>query len=140
MLPTPARIVVLALILLPAVGLYLSASIREWQIGGSPAYALTEHIFWGLGIGRSLGALLLATLLLYWRRPASVAITITAVWLAGPPLTFLWRAIDVLAASAGQSSWAGDPFGWIVAAAIFPGAITAILLVPTSVRHAYAIS
>jgi len=139
-LPVPARLVVLSLIVLPAAHLYLSESIREWQLEGSPAYTLTERFFWGLGLGRALGALLMAAMLLYWRHPASVAVTITTVWLAGPPLTFFWRGIVVLSASAGQSSWAGDPLRWLVPSAAFPILVTAALLAPLSVRRAYAVS
>jgi hypothetical protein len=140
MLPVAARVVVLALLLLPSISLYVSADLRQWAIAGSPAYSLTERFFWALGIGRILGALLLATLLLYWRRPASLATTITAVWMAGPPLTFLWKGIVALAASLGQSSWAGDPLSWLVPAVVFPAFVTLILLVPVSVRRAYAVS
>jgi hypothetical protein len=140
MLPVAARIVVLSLLLLPPISLYVSADLRDWAMAGSPAYSLTGRFFWTLGVGRIAGAVLLATLLLYWRRPASLATTITAVWMAGPPLTFLWRGIMALAASLGQSSWAGGPLSWLVPAAIFPVFVTTVLLVPKSVRRAYAIS
>jgi hypothetical protein len=109
MLPVPARIVVLSLLLLPPASLYVSAELRDWALAGSPAYPLTDRFFWALGAGRMLGAVLLAILLLYWRRPASLATAITTVWMAGPPLTFLWRGIVVLAASLGQSSWGRRP-------------------------------
>jgi hypothetical protein len=140
MLPALAVMVVLSLALLPSISLYLCSGIREWQMGGSPAAGLTERFFWGVGLGRSIGAMLLAILLLYWRRPAAIAVTITAVWLAGPPLAFLLRGIEILAASAGQSSWAGGLPGWIVPAALFPSFVTVALLAPPSVRRAYAIS
>jgi hypothetical protein len=139
-LPLPAITAVLSLALLPSISVYLWSGIRTWQMGDSPAFALTDRFFWTIGVGRSIGGFFLAVLLLYWRRPASVAVTITGVWLAGPPLTFLWRGIDVLAASAGQSSWAGGVLDWIVLAVLFPGLITAALLIPPSARHAYAIS
>jgi len=84
--------------------------------------------------------LLSLRLLLSRRRPAAVAITITALWLAGPPVTFLWIGIVTLAESAGQSSWAGGPLDGIGRAILFPSLVTALLLGPPSVRRAYGIS
>lgn len=140
MLPIPAIMVVVTLALLIPTGVYFEWSIREWQIGGSPAALLTERFFWGVWLFRGVGAVGLAVLLLYWRRPGAIAVTITAAWLAGPPLTFLLKGIVLLAASAGQSSWSGGWFDWILPAALLPTLITAGLLIPRSVRGAFAIS
>jgi hypothetical protein len=107
MLPVPAILVVVTLALFIPAGVYFEWSIREWQIGGSPAALLTERFFWCVWLLRGVGAVVLAVLLLYWRRPGALAVTITASWLAGPPLTFLLKGIMLLAASAGQSSWSG---------------------------------
>jgi hypothetical protein len=139
-LPFPAAMVVLTMFFLVPAGMYAWAGIRDWQMGGSPAAALTERFFWGIAFGRTVGAMLLAILLLYCRRPAAVAVTITAVWLAGPPLDFLWVGIVVLAVSAGQASWGGgDMLGWIARVSLLPSVVTAALLIPRSVRRAFGI-
>lgn len=139
-LPLAATAVVLSLAVLVPLSVYALFSMREWQEAGAPMHALTEPFFWTVGVSRSVGAVLLAFLLLYWRHPAAVAVTITAVWLAGPPVTFLYRGIVILAASAGQSSWAGGPLDWLGSAALFPTLVTAALLVPRNVRRAFGIS
>ncbi|AQR75078.1 hypothetical protein [Sphingomonas sp. LM7] len=140
MLPVPAIMVVVTLALFVPACVYFEWSLREWQIGGSPAALLTERFFWSIWLVRGVGAVLLAILLLYWRHPGAIAVTVTASWLAGPPLTFLLKGIAFLAASAGQSSWSGGLFDWIVPAALLPSIITAALLIPWSVRAAFAIS
>ncbi|MDH4745536.1 hypothetical protein OMP43_16050 [Sphingomonas sp. CBMAI 2297] len=139
-LPFPAKAVVLSLGLLVPFYAYALHSVREWQSGGSPAAALTAPYFWAIMSGRAAGAIALAVLLLYRRRPTSVAVTVTAVWLCGPPLTFLWRGIEVLAVSGGRASWAGDPVSWIMYAGLLPACITLALLVPKSVRAEFGLA
>ena len=140
MLPIPAIMVVMTLALFIPAGVYFEWTIREWQIGGSPAALLTERFFWSVWLIRGVGAVLLAILLVYWRHPGAVAVAITASWLAEPPLTFLLKGVMLLAASAGQSSWSGGLFDLLVPSALLPALITAALLIPRSVRGAFAIS
>lgn len=138
-LPLPAKTVVLSLGLLVPFYAYALHGVAEWQSGGTPAAALTAPYFWAVILGRSFGAVGLAVLLLFWRHPASVAVTVAAVWLGGPPVTFLLRGIALLAASAGQVSWEGDPFSWTVPAALLPTYVTAALLIPGGVRAKYGL-
>ena len=84
--------------------------------------------------------MLLAVLLLRSRNPASLFVTIAAVWLAGPPLTFLLHGIFILAVSVGQTSWAGSSFEWLFRASLFPAFISIALLAPRDVRRAYGLT
>jgi hypothetical protein len=132
-------LVVLLLAVLVPLYWYAIWGVREWASAGSPYHALTSRFFAVIALGRSVGAILLALLLLGWRQPGAIAVTLAAVWLAGPPVTFLWMGITVLAASAGQASWAGSALGWLPFAMLVPSLATILLLVPGSARRAYGL-
>jgi hypothetical protein len=101
---------------------------------------LIVPFFWVLHAGRAAGGVLLAIVLLYMRRPTALAIVITAVWLAGPPLGFFWRGIELLVASGGQIAWVDRTGEWLVRNLICPIFVTATLLVPRKVRGAYGLA
>ena len=139
-LPAPAIMVVLTLAVLVPAGVYFEIVIWRCQSAVSPADLLTARFFWAVWLGRGVGAVALSIMLLYWRSAAAIAVTITGIWLAGPPLTFLLRGMMLLAVSAGQSSWSGGILDWAVPPALLPSLITAGLLIPRSVRQAFDVS
>jgi len=120
------------------LSLYPLAGVRDWQIGGSPAAALADPYFHAMCWIRSLGAVALAALLLFRQRRSSVAVTLTAVWIAGPPVHFLMRGIDMRAMSEGQVSWNGVSGDSLATTLAVPMLVTLCLIVPVSVRRAYA--
>lgn len=137
-LPIPVAAAIILLAVAVPVSAYVQHGIRVWQLGTSPAAALTEPWFRTVWIGRSAGALLLALVLIYRWRPSTVAATTMAVWLAGPPLTLLLGAIDLLAASAGRASWSPSLWRDLAVSAALPSAVSALLLIPRSVRSEIA--
>lgn len=89
-IPPPAVLVaVAALVILVPLGSWALVGLREWSHGGSPAAELEAPYFWGVMLFRLAGAFLLAALLCFCRTSASIWITVTSVWLAGPPLQML---------------------------------------------------
>src|SRR5688572_5419465 len=117
--PLPVAIVALVLGLFVPLGFHLWVGIRHWQVGGTPFALLTDPFFWTVGLGRCVGGVLLAVLLLCFRNPASITITVTAVWLTGPPIDLLIAGINLLAASAGRAAWPSS-FAWLPLSLVVP--------------------
>ena len=138
--PTPVLLVVIGLAIVVPLGSWAWVGIREWALGDSPAAALGAPYFWGLLLFRAGGAIGLAFLLCLLRTPASIWITVTSVWLAGPPLQLLYAGIDVLSASGGQRSLPDSPLQMAVWLSVGPAIVTICLLGFRSSRQAYGFS
>jgi hypothetical protein len=137
--PAAALIVIASLLVLVPLYQWERVGLREWGYGGSLAAELDAPYFMGVVLLRAVGAIVLAGLLLVVRKPAALWVAIVAIWLSGPPLTYLLVGIFLLAASGGQrsipASWAF--LGWSV---VFPLFVTACLLGSQRVRQHYGIS
>jgi hypothetical protein len=135
----PVLVVVFALVVVVPFGSWVLVGLRDWTHSGSPAAELDAPYFWGVLLLRLSGAFVLAFLLLWFRTPASIWITGTSVWLAGPPLQMLLTGIEVLAASGGQRSLPTFPLDILVRWSVGPATITFCLLAFRSSRDAYGI-
>src|SRR5688572_24002866 len=102
--PAPVLWVIAMLVLLMPFGSWTLAGVREWQMGGTLADTLTGPYFRGIVWLRLVGAFFLAALLWSHRRPESIWIAVTSVWLAGPPLQMMLIGMEGLAASGGRIS------------------------------------
>ena len=139
-LPSPAMTAVAVLLLAVPFSCFMSAYFVGWQSARNPSLAVALPIYHTIILGRCVGAIALASLLVFRRTPATVSIAITATWVAGPPLDFLLGCIRSLALTAGKSAWIDISYQWIGPSSILPIFITAILLLPESVRQAYSFS
>ena len=135
--PWPVLLVLAGLVFIVPLWSIAEVNIREWRIGDSPAAVVAAPYFWVLIYARLFGAAALALLLWFVRNPASIWITVTSVWLAGPPFQFFFIGIDIVASSGGQRS-TPETWGPILLVLSFgPAAVTACLLGFKSVRRAY---
>ncbi len=137
--PAPVLVIILALVLLVPLWSWTMINMREWGFGGSPADMLSAPYFWGVLWLRLGGAFLLAIILWLYRRPASIWIALTSVWLAGPPLQMLLMGVEILAASEGQRSLPSDPLRILIWWSIGPSIMTIFLLAFRSSRRAYGL-
>ncbi|HEY0311627.1 MAG TPA: hypothetical protein VGC56_03950 [Allosphingosinicella sp.] len=138
--PVPVLAVIVGLLVLVPLGSWLLVALRDWGYGGSPAAVLDGPYLWGVLLLRLAGAVLLALLLVFVRKPASVWIAVTSLWLAGPPLQMLLTGIVLLSASAGQQSLPPFPLRLLLWWSIGPAVATLCLLGFRSSRKAYGIS
>jgi hypothetical protein len=134
--PAAALAVSVSLLVLVPLYQWMQVGIREWAYGGSIAAELDAPYFAAVVALRSVGAILLAGLLLAVRKSAALWVVIVATWLTGPPLTFLFGGIFALSASLGQRS---VPEGWtfLLWSFAFPLFVTACLLGSRRVRQHY---
>lgn len=102
--PAPVLVVLFGLLVFVPLASWILVSGRDWGYGDTPAAALDTSYFWAVLLLRLGGALFLAILLLFCRNPASVWITLTSVWLAGPPFQWLLTGVQLLALSGAQRS------------------------------------
>jgi hypothetical protein len=137
--PPPVLVAIAALVIVVPVGSWTLVGLREWRHGGSPAAELEAPYFWGVLLFRLAGAFLLASLLCFRRTSASIWITVTSVWLAGPPLQMLLTGIELLSASSGQQSLPTAPLGILMFWSVGPAMITVCLLAFRSSREAYGL-
>ena len=137
--PAAALLVISGYLILVPLYQWTRIGLRDWGYGGSPAAELDRPYFWALVLFRTVGAFLLAALLWFVRRPTAVWLAVAATWMAGPPLTFMFVGITLLAASAGQSS-VPDDWALLKWAFVFPLLVTIGLLGPSSVRKHYGLS
>ena len=137
--PRALWLVIAILYLIVPLSIEAMRELRVWGLADSPARLLSEPYFWVTGIGRVIGAYLLGALLLLHRKPTSIAVTIVAVWLGGPPITFLMSGITLLADSAGQASMSNSETTLLWQASFLPALITALLLGSRRVRQIYGL-
>lgn len=139
MLPAPVLLVIFIFVVLAPLGSWAMANLHDWAVGDSPAGMLVSPYFWGVLLARLGGAFILAGLLWFFRNPASIWITVTSVWLAGPPFQMLLSGIVILAASAGQRSLPGAPMSTMILSCTGPAVVTVLLLAFRSSRRAYGV-
>ena len=138
--PPPVLVAIAALVVLVPLGSWTLVGLREWSHGGSPAAELEAPYFWGVLLFRLVGAFFLASLLCFHRGPASIWITVTSLWLAGPPLQILLTGIEVLGASSGQRSLPTAPLQILLWWSLGPAMLTFCLLAFRSSREAYGLT
>ena len=137
-LPPPPVLLVITMLLIGVPLLcWALVGLANWQHGRAPATELEAPYFWGVLLLRLGGAFLLALLLWFFRNPASCWVTVTSVWLAGPPLQMLLIGIEVLAASSGQHSLPTHPLKIFMWWSVGPAIVTICLLGFSSSRAAY---
>jgi hypothetical protein len=138
--PRPVILVLIGLLIFVPLASWVWADLREFAYGGSPAAELVGPYFWGVLLFRLFGAIFLACLLWFVRKPASIWITTTSVWLAGPPLQMLLTGIFILARTGAQRSTIDDPLKAVLVLSIGPAIVTWLLLAFRSSRKAYGLS
>ena len=132
--PAAALIVSVSLLVLVPLYQWMQVDIRDWAYGGSIAAELDAPYFAGVVALRTVGAILLAGLLLAVRKSAVLWVVIVATWLTGPPLTFLFMGIYALSVSSGQRSVPENWASLLWSSCAFPLFVTACLLGSRRVR------
>jgi hypothetical protein len=134
--PAAATVVAVSLLVLVPLYQWVQLDLREWGYGGSPAAYLEAPYFFGVVAVRVVGSIALAALLFAVRKAATLWVVVVATWLAGPPLTFLFVGVHLLAVSRGAGSvperWTF--LGWSF---LFPLFVTLCLLGSRRVRQHY---
>jgi hypothetical protein len=139
-LPPPVLVVIASLVLLVPVAAWAEAGLHRWSYGDSPAAVLVAPYFWGVLLLRLVGAFVLAALLLFVRKPASVWMAVTSLWLAGPPFQLLLMGIEMLVLTGGHQSVPPYPGQVLIRSSIGPAVVTLCLLAFRSSRRAYGLS
>lgn len=137
--PLPALLLIAALFVLVPLFWFVMAKVRNWGFGGSQADLLSAPYFRAEVIFDIVGGYALGILLLVKRSPASVWISLTSIWMAGPPIRFMSVGIVVLSGSLAQRS-TPDDWSFLWASAVFPAAATICLLCFRSVRIHYGLT
>ena len=138
-LPAPALAIAVALIAVVPLVAYFGIAARTAMFGSHPAFSTLEPFFEHVAIARSLGTATLGLMLLLWRRPAAIAVVLTAVWLGGPPIDYLLMATRLIALGAGPDFNHHIPISMIGPSVLLPASASLALLGPTRCRNAFGL-
>ncbi|MEA3050863.1 MAG: hypothetical protein QOG84_2699 [Sphingomonadales bacterium] len=138
--PPPVLVVIASLVLLVPLAAWAEVGLHRWSYRYSPAAVLMAPYFWGVLLLRLVGAFVLAALLFFVRKPASVWMAVTSLWLAGPPFQLLLIGIEMLVLTGGHQSVPPHPSQVLVRSSIGPAVVTLCLLAFRSSRRAYGLS